>query len=114
MKLILVILIVILISIFSSIIVLRNENKKDIEFLNKRNVHRESKRINYKEYLNSKHWKETRLKALDKAGYRCQLCSSNIDLNVHHNTYDNLGNEDSKDLIVLCRKCHAKFHDKPY
>lgn len=109
-----IIILVILISAISTIVVIKSEHKKDIEFLNKRKLHKESQKINYKEYLESPHWKETRLKALDRAGYRCQLCCSKVDLNVHHNTYKNLNNEDPKDLFVLCRKCHAKFHDKPY
>ena len=65
----------------------------------------------YKEYLKSDHWKAIRLKALDRAGYRCQLCSSKQHLNVHHNTYVNRGHEDLKDLVVLCRECHKKFHN---
>ena len=75
---------------------------------------KEKRKADYKEYLNSDHWKEIRLKALSRAGNRCQLCSSTNSLNVHHNTYKNVGNENLKDLVVLCRECHAKFHDKVY
>ena len=31
---------------------------------------------------------------------------------MHHRTYDNLGDEEPEDLVVLCRKCHATFHGK--
>ena len=31
---------------------------------------------------------------------------------VHHITYFNVGNEDSGDLVVLCRICHKKIHTK--
>jgi len=66
----------------------------------------------YKEYLQTKHWQEIRKKALHRANYKCQLCSSKENLNVHHNTYENRGCEKEEDLIVLCQKCHGKFHDK--
>jgi hypothetical protein len=66
----------------------------------------------YKEYLRTDHWKKTRKNALHRANYKCQLCSSKEDLNVHHNTYENRGQEKDEDLIVLCQKCHAKHHNK--
>jgi len=64
----------------------------------------------YKRYLASDHWKETRKAALARAKWKCQLCCSFKDLNVHHRTYANLGHEEDCDLTVLCRDCHAKFH----
>ena len=67
----------------------------------------------YKEYLETDHWKKTRAKALKKANYKCELCNSTKELNVHHKTYGNRGKEKPEDLIVLCHNCHAKFHDKP-
>ena len=66
----------------------------------------------YKEYLQTEHWKEVRGNALYRAKYKCQLCGNKDNLNVHHNTYENRGNEKDEDLIVLCQKCHGKFHDK--
>ena len=66
----------------------------------------------YKEYLKTYDWNEARKNALNKSKYKCQLCGKkNIKLNVHHNTYENLGKEKEEDLIVLCDKCHEKFHD---
>jgi len=70
------------------------------------------KTMPYKEYLETKHWEITRKRILEKANYKCQLCSSKKNLNVHHNTYKNRGQEKDEDLIVLCKKCHTKFHDK--
>jgi len=66
----------------------------------------------YQEYLQSPEWDATRKAALKRAHYRCQLCNSNGQLHVHHKTYERLGTEYTSDLIVLCRGCHAKFHDK--
>jgi|GEM_PF-4606278 len=70
----------------------------------------------YKQYhrrvLNSNHWIRVKLQAISEAKYRCQLCNAKGHLHVHHRTYENLGNESTDDLIVLCNNCHAKHHDK--
>jgi hypothetical protein len=71
-------------------------------------------RLSYDEYLVSEHWIRKRSEAKSRAGYKCQLCGlfGGKYLNVHHASYDRLGHESATDLIVLCRACHAKFHDK--
>lgn len=65
----------------------------------------------YAEYLQSEHWKSTRIAALRRAGYRCQLCNAEGELHVHHRTYERLGHEHVADLIVLCANCHQAFHE---
>ena len=65
----------------------------------------------YSEYLKTEGWKGRRLKALDRAGNRCQVCNSAERPEVHHRTYERLGHERAADLVVLCRKCHQLFHD---
>jgi len=64
----------------------------------------------YEKYLETSHWKHKRKMALERARYRCQVCNSNMYLNVHHRTYENLGNEQLEDLTVLCRDCHSLYH----
>lgn len=66
----------------------------------------------YSDYLQTDHWKRVRGRALRRAGYKCQLCNSDLMLAVHHRTYKNRGDEHDSDLIVLCRRCHADFHRK--
>lgn len=67
----------------------------------------------YKEYLQTEHWRLTRERALQLGWHRCVICHATEHLNVHHRTYDSVGNEDvANDLVVLCQDCHAKFHDK--
>lgn len=69
------------------------------------------KKLTYKEYLQTDHWKQVKTKALKYYGDSCVLCSSTYRLNVHHRNYDHLWKERiKKDLIVLCQNCHAKFH----
>ncbi len=64
----------------------------------------------YSEYLQSSEWQEKRKKALRFAGFKCQLCNSSEKLNVHHRTYERLGQELLGDLITLCNDCHCIFH----
>ena len=67
----------------------------------------------YWQYLQTPEWSARRAAMLEAADYRCQLCSgAEPPLDVHHNTYERRGWENDKDLIVLCRTCHAKHHDK--
>lgn len=66
---------------------------------------------NYKEYLNSKYWREAK-KRYNKAKFpnRCLSgCSGRYEL--HHRSYVRLGRELPTDLVPLCRKCHEKVHD---
>jgi len=66
----------------------------------------------YEEYLQTPHWKRRREDRLRAAGRRCQLCNRGSGtLNVHHRTYERLGEELDGDLIVLCRSCHSTFHE---
>lgn len=70
------------------------------------------KTMPYQDYLQTPEWADTRRRALGRARFKCELCHSGSRLQVHHKTYERRGEEDNKDLIVLCRDCHAKFHDK--
>jgi 5-methylcytosine-specific restriction endonuclease McrA len=67
----------------------------------------------YRSYRTSNHWNNIRIKKYNLSGIVCSECGAVSKLEVHHLSYDNLGNEDiENDLIVLCRKCHEKQHRK--
>ena len=66
----------------------------------------------YSEYLLTKHWQDTRARALHRAKFKCQVCNAGGELHTHHRSYEHLGNEQDADLIVLCAGCHQLFHDK--
>lgn len=67
--------------------------------------------MNYNDYLNSLHWRETRKKRLGIDEYKCTICESTQNLNVHHINYTRLGKEDiDNDLVTLCHQCHAMLH----
>jgi hypothetical protein len=81
----------------------------------------------YARYLQSRHWRRTRARALAKAGYQCThmfatfddynhpfsvvyRCTNRKHLHVHHLTYETLWEEREADLAVLCRDCHLLEH----
>ncbi len=66
--------------------------------------------MTYREYINSTEWFVLRRVKLDQAEHRCQLCNAAGTLHVHHRTYERLGQEKLTDLVVLCEKCHERFH----
>lgn len=76
-------------------------------------LHPNAKRMTttqYHSYLKSPEWKAlvSKVKARDKV---CQLTGSRDNLEVHHITYDRLGNEDLSDLVLLSRDAHQSVHD---
>lgn len=70
-----------------------------------------SRKDRYDAYIASDAWRENRKPALEYAEHRCQVCNADKHLDVHHRTYERLGNEKPGDLTVLCRSCHEIFHD---
>lgn len=81
----------------------------------------------YVAYLKTKQWAAKRKEKLESVGYTCQhhddiryrenidgtlsgvrMCSGSLE--VHHQSYNNLGNEPLYDLIVLCKWHHDDEH----
>jgi 5-methylcytosine-specific restriction endonuclease McrA len=64
----------------------------------------------YHTYLQSPEWKSlvSKVKSRDRV---CQLTGATTNLEVHHITYDRLGNEDLTDLVLLSRSAHQFVHD---
>lgn len=71
---------------------------------------REDARDAYLSYLQSPEWRKRRDAALRKARFRCEQCQSKRKLQVHHLTYERLGDEAPDDLKVLCERCHEDQH----
>ncbi len=67
--------------------------------------------VDYTKHINSDRWARRRLRAIDEVGGVCQVCGSTDRIQVHHLSYDNLGNEKPEDLLVVCRECHRKVHE---
>jgi hypothetical protein len=65
----------------------------------------------YQQYLDSESW-DTRkyLYELDHPK-RCSFCASKEKVDLHHRSYENLGNELDEDLVWLCRDHHREYHE---
>lgn len=68
----------------------------------------------YSIFLSTNYWKIISEYKKYLSHNKCQLCTSTYHLNTHHNNYKNKGSEyrNMDDLIILCSKCHSKFHGK--
>jgi len=64
----------------------------------------------YEDYMQSMAWYRKKKKIYERANGKCERCGSNFRVEVHHLSYENIGNEKDGDLIVLCRKCHMIEH----
>jgi hypothetical protein len=64
----------------------------------------------YATYLRCAGWRRKRRGALRRARHRCARCHTAGPLDVHHLTYDRLGDEAPGDLTALCRACHSYVH----
>ena len=69
---------------------------------------------NYADYLASEHWQQLRKAAIERTKGRCIPCFCRERYTpatqVHHITYQNLGNENPWELLPVCRKCHEGIH----
>lgn len=68
----------------------------------------------YQDYMQTAAWREKRSERLEMDGYCCALCGDKNDLEVHHLTYDRLGNESMEDLITVCHSCHEMLHGRKW
>ena len=69
-----------------------------------------AREIEYASYLRTRHWRTLRVKALQKWEGRCERCGTAKATEVHHRTYDRLGEETLSDLEPLCGDCHGLEH----
>ena len=63
----------------------------------------------YREYLRTDHWRKLRNKKLKQIKL-CEFCRRDWNLQVHHHTYERIGCEWLRDLVVVCDDCHEEIH----
>jgi 5-methylcytosine-specific restriction endonuclease McrA len=66
----------------------------------------------YRQHLASAKWRATREKVIKRAGGVCEGCRDRSINDVHHLTYEHLGDELLFELVGLCSFCHQKIHYK--
>jgi len=56
-------------------------------------------------------YEELRLRVLRRDGWRCQVCGSRQNLELHHQQFRSHSGEDADhNLITLCMNCHSAVH----
>ena len=61
--------------------------------------------------LGSEQYRLLRERVLERDGWRCQLCGSPGNLQVHHRKSRRLGDDSAQNLITLCIDCHRAEHE---
>jgi 5-methylcytosine-specific restriction endonuclease McrA len=62
-------------------------------------------------HLDSEPYKQQRQEILRRDGWRCQLCGTRSNLEIHHMEFRSHGGDDSEpNLITLCASCHEQVH----
>jgi 5-methylcytosine-specific restriction endonuclease McrA len=63
--------------------------------------------------LDSESYRELHRRVLERDGWRCQVCGSMQNLQVHHLKFrSQSGGDEEQNLITLCAECHARMHRK--
>lgn len=73
-------------------------------------VYLQKRREYYDAYIRSERWAEKRAMILKRCGHKCEGCGMNPATQVHHLTYEHLGDELLFELVGLCRDCHERVH----
>ena len=67
--------------------------------------------FSYQQYLDSDEWATRKWIYELENTKRCVFCGSKDRVDLHHRSYDRLGNEADDDLMWLCRTHHQEYHD---
>jgi hypothetical protein len=64
----------------------------------------------YNTYLLSPEWQRLREQILHRANGRCEGCGQRKAVQVHHLTYEHVGQEFLWELRAVCNECHDRLH----
>jgi 5-methylcytosine-specific restriction endonuclease McrA len=61
--------------------------------------------------LDSESYRKLYRQVLERDGWRCQICGSMQQLQVHHLKFrSQSGGDEEQNLITLCAECHLRIH----
>ena len=61
--------------------------------------------------LDSESYRKLHRQVLERDGWRCQICGSMQQLQVHHLKFrSQSGADEEQNLITLCAECHLRIH----
>lgn len=64
----------------------------------------------YEAYLQTEKFDRIRQAVFERDNFKCVVCGSTDAMQAHHLTYHNIYDEQTEDLITLCRTCHSIYH----
>lgn len=67
--------------------------------------------MGYRDYIQSQRWMQRKRKYFETHEKKCKACKTSRRIELHHKTYNRLGQERDADLVPLCQLCHSKVHD---
>lgn len=70
--------------------------------------------LEYRDFLATPYWRIISYEIKRRNKFKCLMCDSKENLNVHHKNYDYHGFEHTidgiKSLVCVCKSCHSKHH----
>jgi hypothetical protein len=66
----------------------------------------------YNAYLRNSRWQEKRQAVFKRCNYVCEGCRQERATDVHHVSYEHVGNELLFELVGLCHECHLRVDNK--
>lgn len=66
----------------------------------------------YNTYLKTPEWQRKRVAVLARSQGMCEGCRINKAVQVHHLTYDHVGDEFLWELVAVCLMCHSRLHPR--
>lgn len=70
------------------------------------------RRAFYESYLRTPEWRAVRQRVLTRSRGMCEGCGERKAAQVHHLTYEHLGNEFLFELVAVCMECHGRIHER--
>lgn len=64
----------------------------------------------YNDYIRSPAWRAVKRRYAEQQPWICNICGTEDGLQLHHRTYERVGEERLEDLMPLCEDCHEMVH----
>ncbi len=68
-------------------------------------------RTRYAAYLKTPEWARKRAQVMQRANNTCEGCGTSRAHQVHHKTYEHIGEEFLWELVAVCMQCHERLHE---
>jgi hypothetical protein len=69
-------------------------------------------RERYRRHLFSSEWHDIKRKVMERAQNICEGCGDYKATEIHHLSYEHMGNEFLWEVVAVCADCHARYHGR--